>query len=83
MMTGQMLAGADPVQAAYYQMAVLFLIGTTTALGSIITVLMAVFTAVDADQRLRGDRLHLRNRAAGIEVWVIAHLMKVRMQFDK
>lgn len=77
MMTGQMLAGADPVQAAYYQMAVLYLIGTTTALGSIATVIMAVVTVVDADHRLRGDRLHLRNRAAGIEVWAMAQTMKV------
>lgn len=86
MMTGQMLAGADPVQASYYQMAILFLIGTTTALGSIVCVLLAVCWAVDADHRLRGDRLHLRNRPAGIEVWAISQTMKAieRMrQFGK
>lgn len=77
MMTGQMFAGADPVQASYYQMAILFLIGTTTSLGSISTVLMAVFRAVDSNHRLRADRLHLRNRAAGIEVWAFAQAAKV------
>ncbi|GMH42189.1 hypothetical protein BSKO_10108 [Bryopsis sp. KO-2023] len=86
MMTGQMLAGADPVQASYYQMAILFLIGTTTALGSIVCVLLAVCWSVDADHRLRSDRLHLRNRPAGIQVWAISQTMKAieRMrQFGK
>ena len=34
MMTGQIIAGADPVDAAKYQMLIMFLIAGATALGS-------------------------------------------------
>lgn len=76
MMTGEILAGVSPVQAARYQIAILFLIGSTTALSSVITVLLAICWVVDGDHRLRHERLNLRNRPAGVEVWIMAHTMK-------
>lgn len=40
MMTGQILAGADPVQAVKYQILVMFMISGSTAIASLIVVLM-------------------------------------------
>ncbi|CAD7695220.1 unnamed protein product [Ostreobium quekettii] len=71
MMTGQILAGSPPLQAAKYQIAILFMISTATALGSIIAVFLAVMYIVDSQHRLRSDRLRSRNRPPGIEVWAM------------
>eukprot|EP00210_Caulerpa_lentillifera_P005639 g5392.t1 len=76
MMTGELLAGVIPIQASRYQIAILFLIGSTTAMGSVITVLLAICWIVDGEHRLRYERLNRRDRPAGVEVWAIAHLMK-------
>lgn len=76
MMTGELLAGVIPIQASRIQISILFLIGSTTALGSVITVLLAVCWIVDSEHRLRYERLNLRDRPAGVEVWAIAHTMK-------
>jgi len=57
MMTGQILAGADPVQAVKYQMLVMFLIAGGTAIGSVSAVLGGVYRLTDARHRLRLDRL--------------------------
>ncbi len=40
MMTGQILQGADPVNAVKYQIVVMFMLCTATALGSIISALL-------------------------------------------
>lgn len=39
MMTGQVLAGADPLAAAYYQVVVMLMVSAATALGSVLAVL--------------------------------------------
>ena len=57
MMTGQILAGMPPFDAAKYQILVLFLLGGATALGAIATTMLAVRRATDARDRLRLDRL--------------------------
>ena len=57
MMTGQILAGADPVQAVKYQILIMFLIAGGTALGSVAAVLGGVTRLTDARHRLRLDRL--------------------------
>lgn len=98
MMTGQILAGTPPLQvsdyfnddclnfckikAGYYQMIILFLIGSTTAFSSICAILFAVCWIVDKDHRLRSERIHSRNRPAGVEVWAIAHTMKVKKIYN-
>ena len=41
MMTGQVLAGVDPVDAAGYQIVVMLMVSAATALGSILTVLLS------------------------------------------
>ena len=60
MMTGQILGGADPVQAARYQMLILFLIASAVAVGTGVSVLVAVRALLDGEHRLRFDRIERR-----------------------
>nr|MBS0019058.1 iron export ABC transporter permease subunit FetB [Gammaproteobacteria bacterium] len=57
MMTGQILAGASPVQAAKYQILILFLISGGTILGTTAAVWMGSRRLFDHRERLRLDRL--------------------------
>jgi len=59
MMTGQILAGVDPVEAVKYQLLIMFLIAGGTALGVLCSVMIALKRLTDSRQRLRLDRLHL------------------------
>jgi len=58
MMTGQILAGADPSQAVRYQLMVMFLISGATGLGVVIAVMGGVIRLTDSRHRIRLDRLH-------------------------
>lgn len=53
MMTGQIIAGADPVGAAKYQVMIMFLIAGATALGSLIAAAGGVILLTDERHRLR------------------------------
>ncbi len=57
MMTGQILAGGAPFEAAKYQLMILFLIAAGTALGSTSAVLIMSHRLFDERERLRLDRL--------------------------
>ena len=57
MMTGQILAGAEPEQAVRYQLLVMFLIAGATGLGATTAVLAGALRLTDARHRLRLDRL--------------------------
>lgn len=57
MMTGQILAGVDPVQATKYQLLIMFLIAGGTALGVLLAVMGGVRLLTDERHRLRLDRL--------------------------
>ncbi|HYZ32208.1 MAG TPA: iron export ABC transporter permease subunit FetB [Crenalkalicoccus sp.] len=57
MMTGQILAGAEPVDAAKYQILVMFLIAGGTGLGTVAAVLGGIYLLSDRRHRLRLDRL--------------------------
>ena len=57
MMTGQILAGADPVEAVKYQILVMFLIAGGTGMGATAAVMAGVYRLTDARHRLRLDRL--------------------------
>ena len=59
MMTGQILAGVEPVEAVKYQLLIMFLISGGTALGVFCSVMIALRRLTDSRQRLRLDRLHL------------------------
>lgn len=57
MMTGQILAGVDPVEATKYQILIMFLLAGATALAVVAAGLGAVHLLTDARHRLRLDRL--------------------------
>ena len=63
MMTGQILAGVDPVEAVKYQILIMFLIAGGTGLGTFVAVIAASWRLTDARQRLRLDRLSAKKTA--------------------
>jgi len=63
MMTGQILAGIDPVEAVKYQILIMFLIAGGTGLGVLAAVLGGVRRLTDGRHRLRLDRLTLTTGA--------------------
>jgi len=58
MMTGQILGGSPPFEAAKYQILILLLIAFGTGLGSIFAVYAGSARLFDERQRLRLDRLN-------------------------
>jgi putative ABC transport system permease protein len=56
-MTGQLLAGMDPIEAAKYQILLLFLLTGAGGLAAAGAVYMAARSMTDERQRLRSDRL--------------------------
>ena len=65
MMTGQILAGSDPLQAVKYQIVVMFMLAAATALGCILIVLLAYRQLFNARHQLEQQRVILNKRAAG------------------
>ncbi|WNJ99832.1 iron export ABC transporter permease subunit FetB [Thalassospiraceae bacterium LMO-JJ14] len=59
MMTGQILAGVDPVEAVKYQLLIMFLLAGGTALGVFCATMIALKRLTDPRQRLRLDRLRV------------------------
>ncbi|VAX05576.1 Probable iron export permease protein FetB [hydrothermal vent metagenome] len=57
MMTGQILAGSSPFEAAKYQILILFLVAASIGLGSMIAIWAGSKHLFDERQRLRLDRL--------------------------
>jgi putative ABC transport system permease protein len=57
MMTGQILAGAQPVEAVKYQILIMFLITACTGFGTLMAVWLGSRRLFDERQRLRLDRL--------------------------
>ena len=60
MMTGQILAGADPADAVKYQILILFMIAASTAMGTLGAVLLGWRRLFDDRQRLRTARIRRR-----------------------
>jgi len=57
MMTGQILGGTPPLQAAAYQMLILFLIAAATGIGTLVSILLATRAVFDSAGRLRPERI--------------------------
>jgi putative ABC transport system permease protein len=57
-MTGQLLAGVDPVEAVKYQILLLFLLAGAGGVAACGVVFLAARSLTDERQRLRSDRLH-------------------------
>ena len=66
MMTGQILAGAEPFEAAKYQIMILFLIAGATGLAVAGAGLGAIRALTDERHRLRLDRLKAKKDGAGL-----------------
>lgn len=62
MMTGQILAGIDPVEATKYQIVIMFLIAGSTALGVLLATYGGVLLITDERHRLRLDRLVAKDK---------------------
>ncbi|MCW8861925.1 MAG: ABC transporter permease, partial [Rhodospirillales bacterium] len=62
MMTGQILGGVPPVEAAKYQILIIFLIAGGTGLGVITAVIAGARRLTDERHRLRLDRLEPQRR---------------------
>jgi putative ABC transport system permease protein len=61
-MTGQILAGMDPLEAAKYQILLLFLLSGGSGLAAVAVVYLAAMRLTDDRQRLRIDRLTAKAR---------------------
>lgn len=61
MMTGQILAGAPPLEAVKYQILIMFLIAAGTGFGTLAAVWLGARRLFDERERLRLDRLAGRN----------------------
>lgn len=61
MMTGQILAGAPPLEAVKYQILIMFLITAGTGFGTLGAVWLGARRLFDERERLRLDRLHGKN----------------------
>ena len=66
MMTGQILAGVDPVAAAKYQIAIMFAIAGATASAALLAALGGVWLLTDDRHRLRLDRLKSSDAGAAV-----------------
>lgn len=64
MMTGQILAGASPVEAVKYQIVVMFLLAAATALGTVSAVLLSYLRLFNDQHQFEG-RLLVERRSAG------------------
>lgn len=57
-MTGQVLAGMDPIDAAKYQILLMFVLSAGALFGSVVAAYGALSRLTDERHRLRTDRLH-------------------------
>jgi putative ABC transport system permease protein len=56
-MTGQILAGMDPLEAVKYQILLMFLLAGSSGLAAVLTAMLAARRLTDGRERLRLDRL--------------------------
>ena len=62
MMTGQIVAGAPPLQAVAYQVVVMFMLAAAGALGAMIAAVLVVLRRTRPDGSLRRDHARIRRR---------------------
>lgn len=60
MMTGQLVSGMDPLQAVKYQIVIMFLIASATALGTVGVVMLTYLRVFNKDHQFVGQRIHLK-----------------------
>ena len=62
MMTGQILAGADPLDAVAYQIVVMFMLAASTAVGSMLTAWLVYRKLFNDRHQLLSDTIRLRSQ---------------------
>jgi hypothetical protein len=78
MMTGAILGGSSVDQAAKLQMVIMFMISASTTLASIVTTVLALGVVVDADHRVRDDRVDSREHAVyRARSWLIGKIVEM------
>ena len=60
MMTGQLLSGTDPIQAVKYQIVIMFLIASATALGTVGVVVLTFLNLFNKDHQFLSGKLFSR-----------------------
>lgn len=76
MMTGAILGGSSVEQAAKLQMVIMFMISSSTALASIVTTVLALSVVVDADHRVRSDRVDGREHMVWrARTWLVGRVV--------
>lgn len=65
MMTGQILAGSDPLSAARSQLIVMFVIGGASCISSVLSIYLAAMVVVDSRHCFRQDKLIGKDRGGG------------------
>ncbi|KAL3137213.1 hypothetical protein ABBQ32_006765 [Trebouxia sp. C0010 RCD-2024] len=77
MMTGQILGGTSPSQAARYQIMIMFLIAATTCIAVVGTVYLAVLSIMDRQHRLCSEKILPKAAAtSGVEHWIQGQTIK-------
>lgn len=61
MMTGQILAGADPLEAIKYQIVVMFMLAAATSLGCVMVALLLFRALFNERHQLRAERIRRRD----------------------
>jgi putative ABC transport system permease protein len=64
MMTGQLLVGVDPVEAVKYQIVIMFLIASGTALGTVGVVLLSYLRLFGRDHQFLYNQIDVHEEAA-------------------
>lgn len=78
MMTGAILGGSSVTQAARLQTIIIFMISSSTALASIIITFLTLNTVVDAEHRVRPDRVdHRAHVVWRARSWVFVRLLGI------
>ncbi|KAJ1956236.1 hypothetical protein GGI12_005359 [Dipsacomyces acuminosporus] len=63
MMSGQILGGADVMDAARYQQVIVFMIAASTALGVIVAAVTVAFMVVDKEPKIHPELIHTKSVA--------------------
>ena len=60
MMTGQLLAGAEPIQAVQYQIMIMFVIAAAIAIGVVLSLSLSYRNVTNANHQIEWDRIRRR-----------------------
>lgn len=76
-MSGVMLQGGSPMQAALYQICLTFLVFGTNTLGALLSILLAIRQAISAQHQYCPHVLKERHRDGGVYLWLPAQGRKL------